>query len=55
MLVCIPSVLSLLMTENFCHEQCIIRNGILHYFSRAIQVVNDIVMKNVLLLTARIA
>ena len=29
------------------HEQCIIRNGILHYLSKATQVVNDNVMKNV--------
>ena len=42
------------MTENFCHEQCIIRNGILHYFSRATQAVNDNVMKNVLSLTTRV-
>ena len=39
--------LSLLMTEYFCHEQCIIRKGILHYFSRVTQVVNDNDMKNV--------
>ena len=37
------------------HDQCIIRNGILHYFSKATQVVNDNVMKNVLSLTTRIA
>ena len=37
------------------HEQCIIRNGILHYFSKATQVVNDNVMKNVLSLTTRVA
>ena len=37
------------------HEQCIIRNGILHYFSKATEVVNDNVMKNVLSLTTRVA
>ena len=37
------------------HELCIIRNGILHYFSKATQVVNDNVMKNVLSLTTRVA
>ena len=37
------------------HEQCIIRNGILHYFSKATQVVNDNVMKNVLSLTTQVA
>ena len=48
------SPISLLMTENFCHEQCIIRNGILHYFSGATQVVNENVMRNVLSLTTRV-
>ena len=37
------------------HEQFIIRNGILHYFSKATQVVNDKIMKNVLSLTTRVA
>ena len=37
------------------HEQCIIRNGILHYFSKVTPVVNDNVMKNVLSLTIRVA
>ena len=41
--------------KNFCHEQCIIKNGILHYFSRATQVGNENVMKNVLSLTTRVA
>ena len=37
------------------HEQFIIRNEILHYFSKATQVVNDNVVKNVLSLTTRVA